>query len=236
MCSLSCYCIRYCIYLSITLIFSVPVKSQNKPFRYASVKIGNETHGVITSDDSLKLEGFLGSGFLIDTNTIITCYHVFSEPLKKPKYFVNMQGRIFPIKLYDSLPNFDIAIYKANTKITYRPLPLGNFNDTNIGDTIFYLGYDADKQSHVVSSARVSKIDSINVNGSEVKRIFFEGTAIPGYSGGPILNSNGDVIALIDQLIANRTPTGDIIRIIGNIGYSINALEDHLKPTHSDLK
>jgi len=217
---------RLVLGLIIGLVLSASSVAQNKPARYANVVIGQETFGVITSDDSQLVEGLLGSGFVIDSNLIITCYHVFSEPAVKPKFFIDNLGTEFNIELYDSLPVFDIAIYKSDRKITYRPIKLGSYDNLNIGDSIFYLGYDVSKKSHVISLATIGKKYSILTKDSLIYCITFDGTAIPGYSGGPIFDSNGQVVAVIDQLVYIRNDDHPIL--LYNIGYSIKPLISHL--------
>jgi S1-C subfamily serine protease len=183
------------------------------------VKINQETYGLITNNKIQHNEYFLGSGFVVkDSFTVITAYHVFKESIGKPKYYCNNIGRVIHINLVDSFPENDIAIYRADTVITYRPIHVGRFDDLRIGDPIIYLAYDLRVESFKGDARKITKLDSIVVNGKTVKRIFFNGDAIGGYSGGPVYNFKGEVIGLmIISIIRGGVP-------IETIAYSLDPL------------
>ena len=219
--SIKCTSIRKWLIIMSVLLISNECKPQ---FKY-----GAETVGLITSDTSQLVSGFLGSGFVtIDSCTVITCYHVFSESLKKPGFFASQTGRMSEIILVDSFPDNDIAIYKCRKKLTYRPLPLGKMNNLKVGDSIIYMGYDYHEKASVASLAKILNIDSLIINHSVVKRFIFSGSAINGYSGGPIFNLHGEVVGLIVQMLVSKN-TG---KLVSNVGYSIFPLLQLVKNSH----
>jgi S1-C subfamily serine protease len=161
-----------------------------------------ECFGVIESGKTNTLKDFRGSGFVIDSNIVITCYHVYRDTPFKPKYFANLLGTIYPIRIIDSLPSQDIAIYKSKTTITRNPLRIVNSKNVNVGDSIIYIGYDAKAGEHIMSKVAITNINSIVIKNSPVLRISFSGSVIGGYSGGPVLNANdGLVEALVVQVV-----------------------------------
>lgn len=136
-----------------------------------------------------------GTGFIIDSDGIIvtSCHVVSSSP------FVQIQlydGRIFPIEsvIYYDI-NKDVCIFKI--KATDLPfIRLADSSMVGIGDEIFAIGHPTGKRN-VVSEGVVYNIRDLSVG------YHFGLTAhiTYGNSGGPILNSQGEVIGIAGLLI-----------------------------------
>lgn len=184
------------------------------------ISFGQECYGVFMSDTVPRTDYFLGTGFAIDSDVVITCYHVFRDSPNRPKYFDNTMGRRFPITLIDSFPAQDIAVFKTSYRVTGRPFKIDGFRNLNIGDSIFYMGYDLIKKEHYGSIAIVTNRDSIVNKGFLIKRISFNGTAIGGYSGGPVFAKDGKVIALVTIAVVRRNDG----QTISTVGYSVEPL------------
>ena len=77
-----------------------------------------------------------------------------------------------------------------------------NFAKLNEGDTIIYAGYDQKQSSTIETSTEIAyawagKKFSLTNNGVKVDRVLFVGDAVPGWSGGPVFNTNLEVVAVI---------------------------------------
>jgi S1-C subfamily serine protease len=182
--------------------------------------LGNESYGLIMSDSTSNPTSFLGTGFAIDSNIVVTCYHVYHDSPNKPEYFHNMMDRAIPITLVDSFPDQDIAVFKTEYTITKRPMKIRRCENLKIGDSVLYLAFNLRVGANQPALATITNIDSILKNGHLIKRISFNGDVIGGYSGGPVFARNGNVIALVTIGVIRRSDG----KTISAVGYSVEPL------------
>jgi S1-C subfamily serine protease len=202
-----------CILISCGFIFYSAPAQVVQPF---------ETYGMFMSDSTLGEAKLLTTGFVIDSNTIVGCYHIYRDSNKKPKFIHMMAGKTIRISMYDSFPDRDLIIYKSAYTISKKPLQLKDSKNLKIGDSILYAGDDMMRKPHSFSKAVISKIDSVKIKYVYVKRIIFNCPGNSGYIGGPIFNQNGKVIGIIEFVVKGK---GD--QITGNIAYTLHRLIGH---------
>lgn len=132
----------------------------------------------------------LGSGFFINKNgEIATNHHVLEKGVKAIiKTSQGKKGEI--LKIVKDDPNIDILVAKTTLKNT-KPIPLGDSDSAVVGEDIIAIG-NPEGLENTVSKGIISGIR--NTEGTS----FFQITApiSPGSSGGPILNSRGQVIGI----------------------------------------
>ncbi len=130
----------------------------------------------------------IGSGFFIDSSTIVTNYHVIEDA--KSIYYIDSNGSMYSvetIKGYDE--NLDIALLKA----TLNGTPLAkNSHGISTGEVVYTLGSskgltDTFANGIVTNENRV--LDG-------VRYIQTNAAISPGNSGGPLLNSYGEVMGI----------------------------------------
>jgi S1-C subfamily serine protease len=131
-----------------------------------------------------------------------------------------MAKGIVPVRLIDSLPEYDIAILKSREYLTRMPMTLDNYAGIKKGDRIGYVGLDKQGES-TFCAGFISKIDSIKSNGVWLNRLTFSTRELPGYPGSPILNTKGKVIGMIVK--ASNLKQGN--QLIGIVGYSVRQLK-----------
>jgi S1-C subfamily serine protease len=202
-----------CILISCVFIFYRAPAQVIQPF---------ETYGVFMSDSSLDRAQMLTTGFVIDSNMIVGCYHIYRDSNKKPKFIHIMAGETIRISMYDSIPDRDLIIYKSVLAVSKKPLQVKDSKNLKIGDSILYAGDDMMRKPHSFSKAIISKIDSIKIKHVYVKRITFNCPGNSGYIGGPIFNQNGKVIGIIEFVDKGKED-----QITDNIAYTLDRLLGH---------
>ena len=91
-----------------------------------------------------------------------------------------------------------MAIYQRTGGSQPSTMEIGDIQRVLPGDKVFYFGWDSD-HSLSVKSAIVEAKGTVLQTDNLVDFIEFPGQGIPGYSGGPVLNAEGDVVAMIVQ-------------------------------------
>jgi S1-C subfamily serine protease len=148
----------------------------------------------------------IASGFTLGPQKdIVTCWHVFEGA--RDLYhdtnllFISGQG-VNNLKLKYALPGYDLAVFSANPPISGAPFHAGDFAKLNEGDTIIYMGYDPKQSSKIMTSTEIAyawavKKASRTNDGVKVDNVLFVGDTGPGWSGGPVFNTNLEVVAVI---------------------------------------
>ena len=191
----------------------------NSPLK-AQYKLGVNSFGMILNNDSSKPSGIIASGFAIDTNIVISCYHIFKNLKHIRKFYQVAKDGIAPVRLVDSLPEYDIAILKSPDYLTNMPMTLGDYASIKKGDRIGYVGFNKYGEG-VLCVGFISKTDSIKSNGIWVNRLIFSTRELPGFPGSPILNTKGKVIGMITK--GSSLKRGS--QVIGIVGYSVKQLK-----------
>jgi len=136
-------------------------------------------------------EEYLGSGFIVHSQgVVVTNYHVVS--LAKDINVMLKDGTTYPvgyIVAYDALRDF--CILKIN-ETDLSTVALGDSNNIETGESIYCignpLGLEYSFSSGMLSGTRQDH---------EVKYLQFTAPISPGNSGGPLLDSKGQVIGIV---------------------------------------
>lgn len=150
----------------------------------------------------------IASGFVLGPQKdVVTCWHVLEggRTLYHDTNFLFISGQgVNELTLEYALPEYDLAVFSANPPISGTPFRAGDFAKLNEGDTIIYMGFDPKQSSiHVTATeiayAWAAKKASVTNNGVKLDRVFFVGDAVPGWSGGPVFNTNLEVVAVMTK-------------------------------------
>lgn len=189
-----------------------------------------------------------GTGFLINTQGyLLTNNHVIEAMAGTKAQILIVDGdntakkNLKPARLIWTSKTKDIAIIKVDN-LSDRPILKFTDKIPSEGDDIFAIGYPAVANEHelnkekiesTVTKGALSKVVSDGVEGIATKVLQHDVAVNPGNSGGPLLNSCGNVIGINTQAIS---ASGD--RLIQGFFYSshISASIKTLKDRGIDFK
>ncbi len=150
-----------------------------------------------------ELERNIGSGFIIRADgLVITNKHVVSDTSAQYEVITNDEKTYVAQKIYRD-PLNDLAILKIDA-IGLKPLPLGDSTRLKLGQTTIAIGTPLGEFTNTVTTGIVSGLGRGITAGSPfegfVERldnvIQTDAAISAGNSGGPLLNSGGQVIGV----------------------------------------
>lgn len=139
------------------------------------------------ADESI---GSSGTAFFVADDKIATnCHLLLAATTVIVKHFeADVIYTVEGIMAFDT--ENDLAILKVSDEGT--PFQLGDSDKAQPGEPVYVLGYPGYPEEERRSKAEGTLIGFLNRG----KRIWFKAPVRPGYSGGPMLNNKGEVIAV----------------------------------------
>jgi S1-C subfamily serine protease len=139
----------------------------------------------------------MGSGFFIQSNTIVTCFHVLKDSASATVTLLDSsESNPITSVLYHDADN-DVAIVSVASPST-KFLTLNKIEQPAIGEKVFVLGnpkgFSGTFSDGIVSALR---------NDVGKKLIQITAPISPGSSGGPLLSEDGSVIGVVRSTIRN---------------------------------
>lgn len=175
-----------------------------------------------------KVEQNIGSGFIISSDgLIITNKHVVADTSATYKVLTNDNNKYDVIKIYRD-PLNDLAILKISPTPpnSLKPLKLGDSSHLKLGQMAIAIGTPLGEFTNTVTKGIISGLGRGITAGSPFEGyvekldnvIQTDAPISPGNSGGPLLNSSGEVIGI----------TAAIAQQGQNIGFAIpvNVIKD----------
>lgn len=184
------------------------------------VSIYEKINPAIVTVDSQIPDGLsCGTGCIIDkSGVILTSAHVVD--IGKTVVVTMSNGQNYNAKVLKHLgDNKDIALLKIDVKKDLKTVKLGNSSKVKVGQKVLAIG-NPFGFSGTLTQGIVSRIDYAK------NRIQTDAAINPGSSGGPLLNTNGDVIG-INQAIYN--PDNNISNIGIGFATPINLVKEYLE-------
>ncbi len=157
-----------------------------------------------------RTQSSLGSGFIISTDGyIVTNNHVVEGA---DKIYVNLQGSSgkadsMEAKLIGSDAETDIALLKVETKTSLPTLKFGNSDKVEVGEWVLAIG-NPFGLGHSVTAGIISAKDRDIHVGPFDSFIQTDASINPGNSGGPLVNMQGEVIAINTAILASGQGLG----------------------------
>ena len=199
------------LYLSFAILSIMPVAAQNyAPDELINISVYEKINPAIVSIDANLDDGFsAGTGCVVRSDgVILTGSHVIEGA--KDIDVTTSDGKVYKASILAKMgKNKDLALLKIEPKKSLRTIAFGDSEDVKVGQKVLAIG-NPFGFSGTLTSGIVSRIDYAK------GRIQTDAAINPGCSGGPLLNSQGEVIG-ISQSIYN--PDNNISNI--GIGFAI---------------
>ena len=136
-----------------------------------------------------------GSGFFIDTEGyLLTNHHVIDGAERVDVTLID--SRTVPAKVVGSDPETDLALLKAEGPGEYPAIALGDSDTLRVGEWVCAIGNPLRLYDHTVTVGVVSYKGRVLFNPSFDNYIQTDAAINFGNSGGPLLNSQGEVVGI----------------------------------------
>jgi putative serine protease len=202
---------RIVLYLTFVILSLLPVSAQNfAPDELINISVYEKINPAIVSIDANLADGFsAGTGCVVRSDgVILTGSHVIEGA--KDIDVTTYDGKVYKASILAKMgKNKDLALLKINSKKNLKTISFGDSSDIKVGQKVLAIG-NPFGFAGTLTSGIVSRIDYTK------GRIQTDAAINPGCSGGPLLNSQGEVIG-ISQSIYN--PDNNISNI--GIGFAI---------------
>jgi serine protease Do len=136
----------------------------------------------------------LGSGFIIDTGGFILTNNHVVEKAEEIQVALS-DGKRFEAKVVGRDPKTDIALILIEAGTPLTPLPLGDSDQAEVGEWVMAIGSPFGLGNTVTAGIISAKYRKIGA-GPYDDFIQTDASINPGSSGGPLLNTMGEVIGI----------------------------------------
>lgn len=205
-----------CTFLMMLLslpVFSIDIKHRTP------ITIYEKINPAIVSVDSQLTDGYsCGTGCIIDKNgTILTSAHILEDG--KDIVVTMSNGEDYKAKVVKMLgEKKDIALLKISVPYDLKTVKLGDSSKIKVGESVLAIGNPFGFKG-TLTQGIISRIDYSK------NRIQTDAAINPGSSGGPLLNTHGEIIG-INQAIYN--PDNNISNIGIGFATPVNLIKEYL--------
>lgn len=159
-------------------------------------------------------EDVISSGFFYKSNLIVTNYHgIADNPVAVSVQLFD--GRRVPATIEAIDQGIDIALLKVSGVTAPTTLKFGNSKDVAPGQKLIVLGSPSGKPNSVAVGVASSynRITEFNDDiGVEIPEMLLMDVNIQlGNSGGPVMDSRGNVVSVVDANLTNAVASGGVI-------------------------
>jgi len=216
------------LFIYITFLFMTPAFASNyAPDELINISVYEKINPAIVAIDANLPDGFsAGTGCVVRSDgVILTGSHVIEGA--KEIDVTTFDGKIYKASVLAKMgKNKDLALLKISPKSHLKVISFGDSSDVKVGQKVLAIG-NPFGFSGTLTSGIVSRIDYAK------GRIQTDAAINPGCSGGPLLNSQGEVIG-ISQSIYN--PDNNISNIGIGFAIPVNDAKKFIETANLDTK
>jgi len=138
-----------------------------------------------------------GSGVIIakngNTYTVLTANHVVKKAVYGDYQIITYDGQKYEMESAQTLGKLDLALVKFTSSKNYPIAKIADSQTIKEGARVYYAGFPANQPRNYRFIPADITGRSQNQEGYELS---YNGSALPGMSGGPVLNEEGLLIAI----------------------------------------
>lgn len=173
----------------------------------------------IAKEFTVLIKGDLsGSGVIFerkgDTYSVITNRHVIA---KEGRYEIQTpDGSTHMVSSTKEIPGLDLAVLDFKSDKNYRLAKLGNSDSINAGTTVYVVGW-ADGLPGINESSYYftdGSIRSILENPDKGYSLVYSNEALPGMSGGPVLDEKAQVVGINGRAKTELRQDGTLLAVL----------------------
>jgi len=152
-----------------------------------------------------------GSGFIISSDGyILTNYHVIEMAQRGdlPLTVVLNDGSSYEAKIIGFEANSDVAVIKIDAT-GLNPALIGNSDKIRVGQTVYAVGNPFGDLVYTMTDGIISALDRVvSVEGKSISTFQFSAAVNSGNSGGPIYDTNGEVLGIVTAKVVRGNVEG----------------------------
>lgn len=196
------------------------------------------------TDYTIRTDEYLpvGTAFAISTDRLLTAAHVLNlENISywSEYYIRDIDGNVYPVNnIYKYSNERDFVEFDVSGSVTFTPLQLQN--NYAINHQVFSVG-NALGEGIITRDGTLTSVTKES-NKGEWEYLRFTAAASPGNSGGPLLDTHGEVLGIIVKKSANENlnyaiPISEVVNwdegkglYYENVQYSLRIIDDVYGP------
>ena len=190
------------------------------------IKIAAPSSGTLNPSGSTSTTS--GSGFIISSDGyILTNYHVIEPAYLNDSHITVFfsDGREYDAEIIGFEASNDVALIKIN-ETGLNPAIIANSDLVRVGQTVYAIGNPFGNLVYTMTDGIVSALDrEVPVEGKIISAFQFSAAVNRGNSGGPVYDTNGEVLGIVTaKLIRNDVegigfaiPINDAIEIASGL-------------------
>jgi serine protease Do len=161
-----------------------------------------------------SVQGGSGSGFLIDdTGLMLTNNHVVtldSDQVGDLTVQFHNDSKTYKAKVVGRSPAYDVALIQVDGQgKKFTPVPFGDSDTLRVGQKAIAMGNPFGLEFSVTEGIVSATGRNFQGSGNLANNVIQTDAAVnPGNSGGPLLNSDGEVIGINTAILSPGTQTG----------------------------